>query len=146
MAINNLRDFSTQWIVGGFLLTCMLSFAISFMFVNNPIGFGDEGINSQFENAQSSTVTLLEQSEEDSDNVLNVTSNTNPEVSDLGSRDSVSTSFSTYGSAKQQFEAAKTMASWVFSGAIGKMLIGVLGGVIGLLAYFFIAKHIRTGE
>lgn len=145
MAVNSLRDFSTQWIVGGLLMTCMLVFTIFFMYSNNPNGLGTDA-NSILGDASDVSSNLLLQSNEDSDLLLNITANTNPEVSELGSRDSVSTSYSAYGSAKQYFTSSKKIIGWIFSGTTGKMLLSVLGGLIGLFAYFFIIKHIRTGD
>ena len=145
MAVNNLKDFSTQWIVGGLLMVCMVFFTISFMFSNNPNGLGTDS-DSIFEDAYEESSTNLLESTEDSDTLLNITANTNPEISNLGGRDIVATSFSASGSAKQYWTSSKQLISWVFSGATGKMLLSVIGGLIGLLSYFFITKHIRTGD
>jgi hypothetical protein len=143
MATDNLKDFALQGVVGGLLLVCLLSFAIAFMYTNNPTGLGDTGtqINSVYENSSN----FLIESPESADILLNITSNTNPEVSQLGSRDVVSTSYSAYGSPKQSFESAKLLISWVFTETRGKLLLGVLGGIIGLLGYFYIVKHIKQG-
>lgn len=145
MAVDNLRNFTMQFVVGGFLLFLLLAFAISFTYQNNPLGLTDDS-STVLNDAYSSTNTLLEDSPEDSDLLLNITANTNPEVSQLGSRDSVSTSYSATGSAKGYFDSAKTMIAWVFSGEMGRMLLVVLGGIIGTLSYFFIMRHIRTGD
>lgn len=145
MAINSLKDFSTQWIVGGLLMTCMIIFTISFMFANNPNGLGTDS-DSIFADTNTESQALLLDSIQDSNVLLNVTSNSNPEVSQLGSRDIVSTSFSATGSSKQYWTSGKKLIGWIFSGATGKMLLAVLGGLIGLTAYFLITKNIRTGQ
>ena len=145
MAVNNLKEFSTQWIVGGLLMVCMMFFTISFMFHNNPTGLGTDS-DSIFEETQSEYSTSLLASSSDADVLLNITANTNPEVSNLGSRDSVATSFSATGSAKQYWISSRNLIGWIFSGTTGKMLLAVIGGLIGLLSYFFITKHIRTGD
>jgi hypothetical protein len=144
MAVDDLNSFTMQGVVGGLLLTCLLAFAIGFMYVNNPTGLGDSSdiIGNTY---TSSSGDLLETSD-DADTLLNITSNTNPEVSDLGSRDSVATSYSATGTGKSSFESAKELISWVFSGTPGKLLLGTLTGIIGLLSYFFIYKHIRQGN
>lgn len=128
----------------GFLMFSLVSFAILFMFNNNPGGLGDTGgVLSQLETNFSSQLLSVD---EDSDVLLNITSNTNPEVSDLGSRDSVATSYKAKGSATGYWEASKTLIGWTFSGTAGKMLLSVFAGIIGFLSYFYISKHIRTGN
>ena len=145
MALNNLRDLSTQWIVAGLLLTSMIAFSISFMYNNSDVGFDDDS-EYMLSTQQTDSMALLESMPQDSDKLLNTTANTNPEISDLGSRDSVSTSYDAFGTSRQTWDSTKTMMSWIFSGAIGKMLLTVIGGLLGLIAYFLIAKHIRTGD
>lgn len=145
MGQNDLRSFTINGVLAGLLLTCLLAFAIGFMFYNNPGGLGDDAdfvFNQSYTN---STNRLLETSE-DADTLLNITSNTNPEISDLGSRDSVATSYSATGTAKGSWQSTRLLVSWVFTGTQGKLLLGVLGGLFGLLAYFFIYKHIRQGD
>jgi len=111
---------------------------------NNTIGLGDDA-SEVFGNANTGLETQLLASGESSDKLLNITSNTNPEVGDLGSRDSVATSYEAKGSATSYWTTGKIMLSWVFSGTAGKMLISVFAGIIGFLSYFYIMKHIRTG-
>jgi len=144
MAAEDLRGFTMQGVVGGLLLTCMLAFAIGFMFVNNPTGLGDS--ESVLQSSYTGSSDRLYETDDEADILLNITANTNPEVSDLGSRDSVATSYSATGTAKGSFESAKELISWVFTGEMGKLLLGVLTGIIGLLSYFFIYKHIRQGN
>lgn len=144
MAADDLNSFTMQGVVGGLLLVCLLSFAIGFMYLNNPIGLGDTSVI--LESTYESSSNRLTESPQDADALLNITSNTNPEVSDLGSRDSVATSYSATGTAKGSFEAAKDLISWVFTGTTGKILLGTITGIIGLLSYFFIYKHIRQGN
>jgi len=144
MAAEDLKGFTMQGVTGGLLMVCLLSFAIGFMYYNNPTGLGNTAsvLNSTY---QSSYNNLVE-TPINANTLLNITSNTNPEVSDLGSRDSVATSYSATGTAKGSFETAKDLITWVFNGAAGQVLLGTLTGLIGLLAYFFIYKHIRQGN
>lgn len=122
-----------------------MAFATTFMYNNNPIGLGADA-DSIFSDTYDDFSSQLISSSTDSDTLLNITANTNPEASDLGSRDSVSTSFKAKSSATGYWESSKILISWVFSGTTGKMLISVFAGIIGLLSYFYIAKHIRTGN
>ena len=145
MAEENLKDFTINWIMTGFLMFCLIAFATIFMYNNNPTGLGEDA-NTRMETTYNSLNTQLISSAEDSDTLLNITSNTNPEVSDLGSRDSVATSYEAKGSATDYWETGKMLVSWVFSGTTGKMLISVFAGIIGFLSYFYIMRHIRTGD
>lgn len=145
MVENNLKDFTINWILTGFLMFCLLAFATIFMYNNNPTGLGTDADTSLTDTYASLNSQLLTSSD-DSDVILNITSNTNPEVSDLGSRDSVATSFEAKGSATSYWESSKFLISWVFSGTTGKMVMSVFAGIIGFLSYFYISKHIRTGD
>jgi hypothetical protein len=143
MATDDLNSFTMQTVVGGLLMFCLLSFSIGFMYYNNPTGLGDTG--DILDSAKTSSSNFLVETEGNADTLLNITSNTNPEISTLGSRDVVATSYGAFGSTKSGFNTAKQLISWVFTGTTGKILLGVLGGIIGLLGYFYISKHIRTG-
>lgn len=144
MSEENIKDFTINWIVLGLLGFCLISFAISFMYNNNPIGLGDsaEGIFTQ---TQSNLSTRLYQTPADADKVLNITANTNPEAGDLGSRDSVASSYSVSGTGRGFFETTKIFIAWVFVGEMGQMLVAVFGGLIGFLAVYFIVKWIKNG-
>lgn len=146
MAEEGLKDFTVNWILGGFLMFCLLAFAISFMLDNNPTGLDGDGTGQMFDNTNNNLSTTLTATPDSADNILNVTSNTNPEVSDLGSRDSVSASFEAKGSATTYWENSKTLISWVFSGTIGSLLLGVIGGLMGFLSLFYIWRFIRSGS
>ena len=142
MAEENLKDFTTNLILGGFLMFCLLAFAITFVFNNNTSAL-DGGTGDIFSTSYDNISTNLYESSEDSNTLLNITSNTNPEISQLGSRDSVAVSFQTKGSAISYFEKSKLLISWVFSGTAGSILLGVIGGLLGFLSMFFIWRFVR---
>ena len=142
MAEENLKDFTTNLIVGGLLMFCLLAFAITFIFNNNTSAL-DGGTGDIFSTSYDNISTNLYESSEDSNTLLNITSNTNPEISQLGSRDSVAVSFQTKGSAISYFEKSKLLISWVFSGTAGSILLGVIGGLLGFLSMFFIWRFVR---
>ena len=98
-----------------------------------------------FSDTYSNLSTKLLDVSDDSDAVLNITSNTNPEASDLGSRDSVASSFSSKETASGYWEGSKKMIGWVFSGDTVKMLLTVFSGIFGFLAFYYIVKFIRNG-
>jgi len=111
--------------------------------MNNPGSLGDAGDN--LGRYQSDINSNLYQVEDDSDILLNITSENNPEVSDLGSKDSVATSFGIMGSAKTFLDSSKLFMGWIFTGTAGQMLVAVFVGMFGLLSLYFITKWIRNG-
>lgn len=143
MADNNLKDFSINWVLFGLLFWCLLSFSISFMFHNNPNGLGDS--QDFFDDTASSMQGNLVALPNNSNALLNITSETNPEISDLGSRDSVATSYGIMGTSRGFFENSKIFMGWVLTGTAGELLISVFGGLFGLVALYFITKWIRNG-
>lgn len=145
MAENNLKDFTTNWIVAGFLTFCLLTFAISFMYDNNSAGL-DDGTGDLFDQNYDNMSNRLIETPDDANFFLNITANTNPEVSDLGSRDSVSSGFEAKKSASANWEDSKRIIGWVFSGESGQVILGVVGGLITFLSGFYIWRFIRAGS
>jgi hypothetical protein len=145
MTEENIKDFAINWVIFGLLLTCLISFTLTFMYSNNPIGLNDGSediLNSTYLDLEGG----LEEIEGDTNELLNITSKTNPEVSFLGSRDSVATAYKTAGSAKSNWEDTRTLIRWVFSGDVGEKMIGIFAGLIGFLLIYFITKLIRIGN
>lgn len=128
----------------GLLFISLIGFSVSFMVNNNPDGLGDDA-NAIFGSTYNNYSSRLTNSPEDSNTLLNITAQTNPEVSDLGSRDSVASAYEAKVSATQYWDASKQLISWIFSGDIGKMLLSVFGGIIGFLSFYYIYKFIRQG-
>jgi len=145
MAENDLKDFTTNWIIAGFLMFCLLTFAITFMYNNNNSGLED-GTGDLFGQNYNNMSNRLIETPEDANFLLNITANTNPEVSDLGSRDSVSAAFESKKTASANWEDSKKIIGWVFSGDTGKILLGVVGGLITFLSAFYIWRFIRAGS
>lgn len=144
MAEDSLKSFTIDGVLGGLLIFCMTAFVIGFMALNNPTGLGSES-GEIFENTYNDNQNYLQEVPEDANTLLNITSNTNPEVSDLGSRDQVATGYSATGTGKTSWENAKELVSWVFTGTTGTILLSVIGGLIGILSTFLIVKWIRQG-
>jgi hypothetical protein len=144
MAEDNIKDFTINWIILGLLTFSLMSFTITFMYNNNPLGL-DANSSSKLSTTQTGLSSQLFKTEVDSDKVLNITAGTNPEASDLGSRDSVASAYQTKESATGFFESIKIFLSWVFVGEMGKMLLAVFGGLIGFISAYFIIKWVRNG-
>ena len=143
MADENLKDFSVNWILFGLLFFSLLTYSISFMFYNNPLGFGDS--ESMFSDSSDSINSELISVSNSSNSLLNISAETNPENSFLGSRDSVATSYGVAGTGKGFFESSKIFMGWVLTGTTGEILIAVFSGIIGFLSLYFITKWIRAG-
>lgn len=143
MADEGIKDFIITWVSGGLLLFCLLAFAISFTYNNNQDALND-GTGDIF-NEQYTTFSNRLISVNNTNNLLNITANTNPEVSDLGSRDSVAVSFEATGSARYYWDVSKKLIAWVFAGTAGQIILGVVGGIIVFLTVFYIWKFIKNG-
>jgi len=144
MAEENLKDFTINWAIFGLLFMCLLGFAITFMANNNPIGLNDGG-SDIIESSYTSMNDSLYEIEPSGNQLLNVTALTDPERSELGSRDSVGTSYSSYGTGKSFWSSAKPMIGWIFTGDLGKILLTTISGLIIFLGIYFITKWIRQG-
>jgi hypothetical protein len=144
MTEDNLKDFAVNWILTGLLLTSLITFAIFFMYSNNPIGLGTNA-NYVFNQTSYGINVNLYEVEGKSNELLNITAQTNPETSFLGSRDSVATSYKMKDAGVSNWEQMKMFISWVLVGDMGEMLIIVFGGIIGFLSIYYITKWIRTG-
>jgi len=143
MAVDNLKDFSIEWILVGLLLFCLLNFTVIFIYANaDPTTIA--GLD-QFEEIQSNFSTSLLQVENSTDALLNITAQTDPEQGYLGSRDSVATSYGILGTAKTFFTSTKVFMSWVLGGIIGQVLMAIFGGMFGLIALYYITKWVRNG-
>jgi len=144
MAEENLKDFTINWAIFGLLFTCLIAFTISFMANNNPNGLND-GSSDIIGSSYTSMNSSLYEIEPQSNQLLNVTALTDPERSELGSRDSVGTSYGSYGTGRSFWSSAKPMIGWIFTGEIGKILLTTFGGLIAFLGVYFITKWIRQG-
>jgi len=144
MPEDNFKEFTINWIVIGLLFFCLTTFAVSFMYSNNPTGLGDTQID-QLEVASTAMENNLLELETNADTILNITANTNPEASELGSRDSVASAYKQKETATSFFASSKQFLAWVFVGELGQMLITIIGGILGFLSIYFLIKWIRTG-
>ena len=144
MAEENIKQFTISWIVVGLLLFCLLTFTFTFMLNNNPSGLGTEA-NVILGVTESGVESRLLQVEGDSDDLLNITANTDPERSELDSRDSVATGYGYRETSVSFWQGTKIFISWVFSGDVGKVLISVISGILGFLSVYYIVKFIRQG-
>ena len=144
MAEENLKDFTINWIVTGLLLFSLIAFTTFFMLNNNPDYGLNDGTDNIFSTASDNISSRLLEVSNDADTVSNITANTNPEVSDLGSRDSVASAYSMKGTGTGYWDAGKLLLSWVF-GDTGEYLLKIFGGILGFLVVYYIIKIVRNG-
>ncbi len=144
MSEDNLKDFGIGWVLYGVVLFCLITFATIFMAANNPIGLGDK-TSAQLGITMGNLTSAIYQLPEDTDGLLNISADTDPTEGYLGSRDSVATSYGIMDIGRIMFTSSKTLISWVFSGAVGEMLLSVFGGLFSLIALYWIIKIIRNG-
>ena len=144
MVDDNIRKFTVSWYLLGVLFFCLISFALTFMFNNNPTGLGDT--KDIFESTQTGLSSKLFEVPPDSNALLNITAKTNPEESFLGSRDSVATAYGLTDTGQGFFESVKIFMDWTITGTAGKMLIAVFGGLFAIVSLLLIIKLIRTGQ
>jgi hypothetical protein len=145
MADENLKDFAISWTILALLVFSLITFAITYMYDNNPIGLND-GTEEILGSTESDMESELTEVEGETNTLLNITSKTNPEKSFLGSRDSVATAYDVAGSAKTSWSNIKNLLGWVFSGEAGKILLGTISGLVGFLMIYFVTKWIRIGS
>lgn len=142
MADENIKDFTSSLAITGLLLFSLIAFAAIFFAANNPIGLGNDGqliFNITQDNLSSNIVGM----EADSNDILTVASLTDPTESALGSKDSVSTSFSIFGAGKTFYSSTKLLVAWIFAGTVGKMLLAIFSGLLGITGAYLIYRAIR---
>lgn len=143
MAIDNLKDFSIQWVLFGLLFFSLLAFATTFIYNNNAGALGTAG--DKLDIYQTDMQGNLVATSADTEVLLNLTAQNNPEVSNLGSKDSVATSYGIFGTAKTFLSSSRLFMGWIIEGMSGQILISVFFGMFGLLSLYFITKWIRSG-
>jgi len=141
MANNNLGDFTIQWVFFGLLFFSMLSFAVIFVANNNEDAFGTSQSKFDTSSLQSNLISTNNNIEP----LLNITSESNPEISDLGSRDSVAVSYGLKGSSMGFIQSAQMFMGWVFTGTSGAVIISTFVGLFSIASLYFITKWIRQG-
>lgn len=152
MASENLKEFSIEWAVIGLLFFSLIAFSSTFIYNNSPGAMGSAGdkLVTYGDNINSSLMSL----EGESNVLLNISSESDPEVSDLGSKDSVATSYGIMGTARSESQNLLPFVKWILSPnsdsengstLVSTMLLSVLVGLFGITSLYFITKWIRNG-
>ena len=152
MSSQNLKEFSVEWALIGLLFFSLIAFASTYVYNNSPgaLGYAGDKLVGYGNGINSSLMSL----EHESNVLLNISSQSDPEVSDWGSKDSVATSYGLMGTAKDQSQNILPFVKWILSpnsdsegGAtlVSVMLISVLAGLLGITALYYITKWIRNG-
>ena len=142
MADNNIKDFTINWVLFGLLVFCLLAFALSFVANNNPNALGDT--QGTFESTYANLSDSLLEVEDDTNYQINISADLQSEESQLGTRAAASTSYGLMGTGTGFWKKIKGLIALVFSGLMGQIITGVLGGLIGIAALYYIIKLIRS--
>lgn len=143
MPPQNLKEFNNEWILFGLLFFCLMTFATIFMVENNEDGLGSskDKLDAYSSDVQSKLITI----EGDSDSLLNISAQNDPEISFQGSKDSVATSYGMFGNSKKFMDSFKLFLGWIITGTAGQMLVSIFVGMFALTGLYFITKWIRQG-
>lgn len=143
MAMNSLKDFSIEWVLFGLLFFSLMTFAVVFMANNNADGLGSA--QGQFDFYIQNTSGNLISVEVDSNRLLDISAENNPEVSFQGSKDSVTTSYGIVGNARNFMSSFQLFMGWILVGDSGQLIVSTLVGMFGMMSLYFITKWIRQG-
>ncbi|MCK4648070.1 hypothetical protein KAT51_00960 [bacterium] len=143
MAVDSLKDFGVMFILAGLLFLSLLTFAIGFTSQNNPDALGTS--EDRFDKFKNNFTSTLISTEEEGNELLNISAESDPEVSNLGSRDSVATSYGIAGNSGGFFNIIRQFFEWVIPGSDGVIIMSVLGGIFAFLLAYFVTKWIRNG-
>ena len=123
MADKNIKDFAINWVLFGLLIFSLLTFAVLFVGNNNPNALGtSQGI---FENSSSELQGSLLEVESGTNLQINTSSNLQSEESTLGTRAASSTSYGLMGTGTGFWKKLKVLISYIFSGLVGQIILGV---------------------
>lgn len=143
MADQDIKDFAVTWILFGLLVFSLLSFTIGFIYQNNPDALDNQSKSKLNSTAYDLQNTLVE-IETTSNSQINVSADLESEESQIGTRAAASTSYGLTGTAVGFWDKTKILFSWVFSGLIGQIIIGVFGGILGIIGLYYAIKLIRS--
>ena len=139
--VDNIKDFTLTWVLTGVLVFSLLTFALIFVYNNNPSALGESEnqillLEGEFSNS-------LVEIEGDMDSKMNSSAKLNSEDQALGTASASSTSYGFMGTAQSKVTIMKQMISWIFAGTFGQILISMLAGIVGLVGLYYIVVFIR---
>jgi hypothetical protein len=143
MASEDLKSFTITWILFGLLALCLIVTALN-LFSNNNSGALTGKYHDLLNETQEDLKIKIYDVNKQSENSLNSTGYTNPEISQLGSKDQVATAFNMMGSSKAMWTSAKNMIGIII--ADNPIILIIFGGIIIFSAIFLIIKLIRVGQ
>jgi hypothetical protein len=143
MASEDLKKFAITWILFGTLALCLIITALSLFENNNSnalTGKYKDLLNNTKDDLQIKIYDVDTQGKES----FNTSSYTNPEISQLGSKDQVATAFNMMGSSTSMWNSAKSMIGIII--ADNPIILVIFGSIILFTAIFLIVKFIRIGQ
>ena len=138
---DNIKDFTVTWILTGVLVFALLTFALIFVYNNNPTALGEN--EEQIEILEGDFSNSLQEIEQDMDIKMNSSAKLNSEDTVLGTASASSTSYGFMGTAQSKVTIMKRMIAWIFAGTFGQILAKILSGLVGLVGLYYIVVFIR---
>lgn len=142
MAMQDIKDFTIHWVTFGFLFFALMIFVLTFIYNNNPTALN--GQEALFETSSNNFSSNLLEFEQDLNANINTSAILTSSNTEIGAGASSATSYSFFSTGKDNWKGTKGFISWIFSGLVGKIIISVLGGMIGVIALFYIIKLLRS--
>lgn len=142
MADRDIKDFTYTWVLLGLLVFSMLAFSVTFVVNNNPDSLGDS--ENTFQTTKDSLEDSLLETEESLNQQINISADLQSDEDSLGTRAASSSSYGFMGTGTSFFDQMKLLISFVFSGLIGQIIIGVIGGLLAIAGLYYVIKLIRS--
>lgn len=142
MTEDNIKDFTLTWILAGVLIFSLLTFALIFVFNNNPSALGENEDQITILNGNFSS--SLTEVEGDMNTEFNTSAQLNSEDTAVGTASASSTSYNFAGTGQSKWTIIKQMIAWIFAGTFGQILIKIISGIFGLVALYYVIKLIRS--
>ena len=141
--IDNLKEFSSMMALAALLFVSLLYFAVEFTADNNSDAL--QSSDSKFQTFKSNVTSNLISTESEGNVLLNISAESDPEASELGSSDSVATAYGMAENSGNFFDNLRLFFVWVFPGTAGYIVITVIAGLFAFSLVYFITKWIRVG-
>jgi hypothetical protein len=142
MAEDNIKDFTVTWILAGVIIFALLTFALTFVYNNNPSALGEN--EEQITILKGNFSNSLQEVEGESNTQFNTSAQLNSEDTVIGTASASSTSYGFAGTGQSKWTIIKQMIAWVFAGTFGQILIRILSGLFGIVALYYVIKLIRS--
>jgi len=142
MVEDNIKDFTISWVLSAVLIFALLTFALIFTYNNNPSALGEN--EEQILVLKGNFSNSLQEIEGDMNTEFNTSAELNSEDTSVGTASASSTSYNFAGTGQSKWTLIKQMMAWIFAGTFGQIIIGIISGLFGLTALYYVIKLIRS--